>query len=337
MSGMASQLYNYTPNQLQELLDSSSSYKEVLRKLNMCDHGDNYITLKKVIDEYQLDLTIIVENRKKLNYEQIKRLNSKQRKSLEEILVENSSYTNGYNLKNKLFKAGLKTHQCESCGFTEWLEKPIPLQLHHKNGVHNDNRIENLELLCPNCHAFTDNFAGKNIDFSKQNKKAKKKRTTKTGVSEDGQRYYDGYGNYKVLCPVCKVNFMNKEASQCRECYKKEQRKPKIAKEELFKILKTNSYTSAGLILGVDKDTVSRWHKYYVNKENQENETKMIGSDKAPSRDVLKTKIKTESFVQIGKEYNVSDNSVRRWCDTYGLPRHKKEINTYSDEEWEKI
>ena len=156
-------------------------------------------------------------------------------------------------------------------------------------------------------------------------------------MSEDGQRYYDGYGNYKVLCPVCKVNFMNKDASQCREWYKKEQRKPKIAKEELFKILKTDSYTSAGLILGVDKDTVSRWHKYYVNKENQENETKMIGSDKAPSRDVLKTKIKTESFVQIGKEYDVSDNSVRRWCDAYGLPRHKKEINTYSDEEWEKI
>jgi len=336
---MASQLYNYTPDQLQELLDSSNSYKEVLRKLNMCDHGSNYTTLRKIIGEYQLDLTKIAENRAKENKMFVENLHNKQRMSLQDILVENSTYNKGNDIKRKLIDVGLKEHKCESCGLMEWLGSPIPLQLHHQNGVHSDNRLENLELLCPNCHSLTDNFAGKNIDHTKQKKKqGKVRKPAMYGLYEDGQRFYDGYGKYKVLCPKCKEHFMNKEAKVCRCCYDKERRRPKIAKEELFKILETNSYSSAGLILGVDRDIISRWHKYYVNEENEKNnEEKMIGSDKAPSRDVLKTKIRTMSFVQIGKEYNVTDNSVRRWCDSYNLPRHKREINTYSEEEWEKI
>lgn len=58
---------------------------------------------------------------------------------------------------------------------------------------------------------------------------------------------------------------------------------------------------------------------------------------KRPSRDILKEKIKVESFSDIGKFYGVSDNAVKKWCDYYSLPRRKKDINQYSDEEWNKI
>jgi hypothetical protein len=66
-----------------------------------------------------------------------------------------------YKLIYKLFRDGLKERKCECCGLTEWLGKEIPLELHHINGDHFDNHLENLKVLCPNCHAFTDNYSGR--------------------------------------------------------------------------------------------------------------------------------------------------------------------------------
>jgi 5-methylcytosine-specific restriction endonuclease McrA len=64
-------------------------------------------------------------------------------------------------LKGRLIAAGLKENRCEACGLTEWLGRPLSMALHHVNGDGLDNRIENLQLLCPNCHAQTDNFSGR--------------------------------------------------------------------------------------------------------------------------------------------------------------------------------
>ena len=226
--------------------------------------------------------------------------------------------------------------KCECCGIEDWNGKPLRMQLHHKNGKHNDNRLENLEVLCPNCHSQTENFAGRNSIKIPKLSESQEKKKAYYGISEDGQRLYDGYGNYKILCPVCQSNFMNKEAAQCRQCFKKEVARPKISKEELYEIMENHTYASAAKILGVKDDTVSRWHKYYVQEDRKEDKCAM-GRNKSPSRDILKTKIRTTSFVQIGKEYGVTDNSVKKWCDAYKLPRLKSEINKYSDEEWELI
>ena len=64
-------------------------------------------------------------------------------------------------------KEGYKECRCEKCGNTEWFGKPIPLELHHINGDNNDNSLENLQMLCPNCHAFTYNYGGKNQKTNK--------------------------------------------------------------------------------------------------------------------------------------------------------------------------
>lgn len=80
---------------------------------------------------------------------------------MEDLLVNGRSLS-GRHLKSRLFRAGLMEQHCHECGLTEWRGKKLPLELHHINGVHNDNRRENPTLLCPNCHSLTPNYCGKN-------------------------------------------------------------------------------------------------------------------------------------------------------------------------------
>lgn len=65
-------------------------------------------------------------------------------------------------VKRYLFRYGHADKRCLVCGLDEWMGKPIPLTLDHINGVHNDNRLENLRIICANCHSQTDTFCGKN-------------------------------------------------------------------------------------------------------------------------------------------------------------------------------
>lgn len=69
---------------------------------------------------------------------------------------------NRHHVKTRLLSAGLKEARCEHCGIGEWRNRPLALELHHINGDGLDNRIENLELLCPNCHSQTDTWGGRN-------------------------------------------------------------------------------------------------------------------------------------------------------------------------------
>ena len=76
--------------------------------------------------------------------------------------LANSKDIQSNKVRKKLIAEGYKEHKCESCGLTEWLNEPIPLELHHKDGNHMNNVLENYELLCPNCHAKADSYRGKN-------------------------------------------------------------------------------------------------------------------------------------------------------------------------------
>lgn len=80
---------------------------------------------------------------------------------LEDLLVVGRD-TNRTHLKARLFGAGLKLRRCETCGIAEWLGRPLGLALHHVTGDPGDNRLDNLQILCPNCHSQTPNFGSKN-------------------------------------------------------------------------------------------------------------------------------------------------------------------------------
>ena len=81
---------------------------------------------------------------------------------LNELFIAGPRRNRGH-LKNRLFAAGLKLRRCEACGLSERRGRPIPLALHHINGERHDNRLENLQILCANCHGQTDNWAGRNL------------------------------------------------------------------------------------------------------------------------------------------------------------------------------
>lgn len=79
-----------------------------------------------------------------------------------EDLLKPGTYRGRYHLKARLIAEGLKQNRCEECGLIDWQGRPITMALHHVNGVRDDNRLENLQILCPNCHSQTGTFAGRN-------------------------------------------------------------------------------------------------------------------------------------------------------------------------------
>ena len=65
-------------------------------------------------------------------------------------------------IKRRLILAGILVNECDDCGLSEWRGKPLSIQIDHRNGVRDDHRLENLRMLCPNCHSQTDTFGAKN-------------------------------------------------------------------------------------------------------------------------------------------------------------------------------
>lgn len=135
-----------------ELINNSSCVSDVLRTLGYSTNGNSWGN--KIVKE-RMEILKLSFAKQNLNYTGIN-------KSLEldQVLMPDSNY-NRTKLRKRLFVEGLKEERCECCGITEWNNKPISFELHHINGIHNDNRLENLQILCPNCHSQTDNYGSK--------------------------------------------------------------------------------------------------------------------------------------------------------------------------------
>lgn len=81
-------------------------------------------------------------------------------KSASYYMIKHGPFIHSHKLKLKLIKDGIKQDLCESCGNAYWLGKKLPLELHHKDGDHYNNELDNLEILCPNCHSISGNNSG---------------------------------------------------------------------------------------------------------------------------------------------------------------------------------
>lgn len=221
----------------------------------------------------------------------------------------------------KMLKAltTLRDWKCEKCGRTEWEGQKIPLCVHHIDGNHINNQIENLQVLCPNCHAQTDNYCGKNrrkrapitdeefVEALRQTSSIRQA-LQKLGINYAAKYYYD-----KAHSLMDEYQIVQKKKTSAKD--KKKETKTKKKKEQQR-------------CLDCGKPINSK------SKRCVECEHKKQRQVEWPQKDELKNLIRNNSFTSIGEQFGVSDNTIRKWCKSYGLPYKKSEIQQYSDNKW---
>lgn len=226
-------LYGYSKSALQEAVKTSFSYTEVCKKLDKVSSGATHKIIKKRIVDYEIDTS---------HFDPWRNNRGRQKKKpIEEYLVEGSSITSS-NLKEKLYKARLKERQCEmpDCDQGEiWKGKKISLILDHINGVNDDNRLENLRIVCPNCNAALPTHCKGSKVFEKTDSKAQKRKEKL--VSERKQNR--GRTDAEVKASIRQRKAERPPLSQLRK--------------EVYEM----GYSSTGRKYGVSDNAVRKWLK----------------------------------------------------------------------------
>lgn len=156
-------MQQYTKDWLEELCKDSYSYAEVLRKAGRKQGGGTQATLRKKIEEFGIDISHFTGQRWQNSPNQIDNHENREKYSLEEVFIKNSPVTQKV-LRRYVERHNLIPHKCQNCGCDgHWQNGIIALEIDHIDGDNTNNEISNLRYLCPNCHALTDTYRGRNI------------------------------------------------------------------------------------------------------------------------------------------------------------------------------
>lgn len=258
----------YTEEEFKLAASQVYSISKLIEKLGLIPVGGNYKTMHKKIAEWGVDTSHFTGqgwNKGKVV--------PKEGTPLDEILSGKHPYFSTHGLRKKLLKAGVFEHKCSCCDNTEWNGVPIPLELDHIDGNNTNHLLSNLRMLCPNCHAQTDTYRGKNKSEGGASLRMKE-RQSKDLLCQPSYEYLpaskepkaysikDTMCEYKaVSCEMC-CNFLRKKSKRfcSQEC----------AHKATLKV---------------------KWDDFDI--------VKMVEIDKIP-------------MVRIGKLLNVSDNAVRK-------------------------
>lgn len=201
------------------------------------------------------------------------------------LYFSNEKPISSFKFKNKLFKFKFKEKKCENCKLDTWLDSTIPLELHHIDGNHINNNLENIQILCPNCHSLTHNYRGKNkkpsLESIQQIKEAISESETigqvinKLGYSSNASSYH------KIRSIIREYDLKLKE----KVVVEKNEDKPK------------------GWISDVRKDAWIKSRK--VNR---------------PSKEELLNMVWNKSISNIANELGITDNGIRKWAKNYNIP-----------------
>lgn len=185
---MTNKIYETTDEQFVNLLKTSTNISEVLFKLGYSVKGNSWAfsKIRQRMTDLNVDNNIFKGKSPLIQTVKERKVNKK------DLFRENCKHARSI-LRRTILKEGLIPYKCEICGVTEWNDKTLSLELDHINGINNDNRLENLRFLCPNCHSQTSTYGSRNQQLNESSYE----------INEDlrqlVEKTYDKYKSVKVV------------------------------------------------------------------------------------------------------------------------------------------
>lgn len=248
---------NYSQKQFIEAVRTSLSIRQVAIKISLAPYGGNYATIKKGIALLGLDTSHF----KGQGWRVDRKFAPK--RPIEDYLSNTVNITS-HDLRKRLISEGIKEAKCEACALSTWCGKPIPLELDHIDGNSKDNALKNLRILCPNCHAQTPTYRGKNRHNPKRFGASITVTSLRPTMLKNPKKSLNPKSPKKPptpnYCIDCQKSIY-KGSTRCKSCAVKHSRPTKIVwptVTDLLEMVEATSYTNVGKQLGVSDNAIRK-------------------------------------------------------------------------------